>query len=240
MSEMWHVTPYSPVSSETALKESSSFKDSLVTVTAQIPATTLVVTTKTVPDNLEKHQTSTVTPTTTTATTNTVATATTKTTMKAAMKTTTSTTTAAIRTNTTNDTGSLKRTLIADNPFLSRSLMITGRFGITQTLAVTTPSVTIEASGTNSSQPGKETPEDMLQQYFSEMRALNVTMKDSIWDAANTTSELFKHIISNQSEKKGINILTATQELESFAVDYGKIHYKANGSAIISQKYFGG
>ena len=44
----------------------------------------------------------------------------------------------------------------------------------------------------------------------------------------------------NQSEKKGINILIATQELESFAVDYGKIHYQANGSAIISQKYFGG
>ena len=35
-------------------------------------------------------------------------------------------------------------------------------FGITQTLAVTIPSVIIEASGTNSSQPGKRTPEDMV------------------------------------------------------------------------------
>ncbi|CAH3182931.1 unnamed protein product, partial [Porites lobata] len=207
---------HSPLSSETALKESSSFKDSLITVTAQIPATTLDVTTKTVSDNLEKHQTSTVTPTTTTVIKNTVATATTKTTMKAAIKTTTSTTTAAITTSRTNDTGSL-RTLIAVNAFLSRSLMTTGRFGITQTLAVTIPS---------------------LQQYFSEMRALNVTMKDSIRDAANITNELFNYIISNQSAKKGINILIATQELESFAVDYGKIHYQANGSAIISQKYF--
>ena len=156
-----HLLVDSPVSSETALKESSSFKDSLITVTAQIPATTLVVTTKTVSDNLEKHQTSTVTPTTTTVIKNTVATATTKTTMKAAMKTTTSTTTAAITTSRKNDTG-LLRTLITDNPFLSRSLMTTGRFGITQTLAVTIPSVIIEASGTNSSQPGKRTPEDMV------------------------------------------------------------------------------
>ena len=158
-----HLLVDSPVSSETALKESSSFKDSLITVavTAQIQATTLDVTTKTVSDNLEKHQTSTVTPTTTTAITNTVATATTPT-MKAAMKTTTSTTTAAITTNTTHDTGSLKRALTTD-PFLSRSLMTTGRFGIiTQKLAAKNPSVTIEASATSSSQPGKETPEDMV------------------------------------------------------------------------------
>ena len=40
-------------------------------------------------------------------------------------------------------------------------------------------------------------------------------------------------------KRNEINLFLATQELESFAFKYGKIHFKANESKVISQEQYG-
>lgn len=37
----------------------------------------------------------------------------------------------------------------------------------------------------------------------------------------------------------GVNVLIATRELEFFAINYGKIHFKGNESRIIYNEHFG-
>ena len=40
-------------------------------------------------------------------------------------------------------------------------------------------------------------------------------------------------------EKNEVNILVATEELESFAIKHGKAHLEANESVVISHEFFG-
>ena len=53
------------------------------------------------------------------------------------------------------------------------------------------------------------------------------------------TSKLFQDLKNEQVKKNEINVLIATQELESFAIKYGKMHYKVNESIVISQEHYG-
>ena len=61
----------------------------------------------------------------------------------------------------------------------------------------------------------------------------------SFQNATKIISKFFAEIRKGQPEKNDINILIATQELESFAINYGKIHYKTNEEKVISQESFG-
>ena len=58
-------------------------------------------------------------------------------------------------------------------------------------------------------------------------------------DAAKATSKLFKALKQVQVKKNDINVLLATQELELFAVEYGKIHFEAKESKVISKENYG-
>ena len=61
----------------------------------------------------------------------------------------------------------------------------------------------------------------------------------SLQDAAKTTNIFLKDLKQRKPEKNNINLLLATRELESFALNYGKIHYKANDGEVITQELFG-
>ena len=58
-------------------------------------------------------------------------------------------------------------------------------------------------------------------------------------NAANTTSTFFEDLENDPVKPNDINVLVATQELESFAIEYGKLHYTTNESIVISKKYYG-
>ena len=58
-------------------------------------------------------------------------------------------------------------------------------------------------------------------------------------EAVNTTNNFFNHLKEDPPRKSDINILAATQELEAFAINYGKTHYKVNESKVFSQEQFG-
>ena len=45
-------------------------------------------------------------------------------------------------------------------------------------------------------------------------------------------------IRSDSTENEDINMLVAFQALESFLIDYGKIHFKVNESKVVSQRSF--
>ena len=58
-------------------------------------------------------------------------------------------------------------------------------------------------------------------------------------NAAETTTKLLKTLRKDEIDRADINVLLATQELEKFAIGYGKIHNKANESKVISENLFG-
>ena len=58
-------------------------------------------------------------------------------------------------------------------------------------------------------------------------------------DAAKATSKLFKALKQVQVKKNDINVLLATLELELLALEYGKIHFKAKESKVISKENYG-
>ena len=58
-------------------------------------------------------------------------------------------------------------------------------------------------------------------------------------NAAETITKLLRTLRKDDIDREGINVLLATQELEKFAISYGKIHNKANESKILSDKLFG-
>lgn len=57
--------------------------------------------------------------------------------------------------------------------------------------------------------------------------------------ATETTTKLLRTLKKDDGDGEDINVLLATQELEKFAISYGKIHNKANESKIVSDKLFG-
>jgi len=58
-------------------------------------------------------------------------------------------------------------------------------------------------------------------------------------NATETTTKLLTTLRKGEIDRADINVLLATQELEKFAIGYGKIHNKANESKVISEKLFG-
>ena len=58
-------------------------------------------------------------------------------------------------------------------------------------------------------------------------------------DVANTTSTFFEDLKNNPDEPNEINVLVATQELELFAIKYGKRHYTTNERTVIAEKNYG-
>ena len=56
--------------------------------------------------------------------------------------------------------------------------------------------------------------------------------------ATETTTKLLGTLRKDDGDGEDINVLLATQELEKFAISYGKIHNKANESKILSDKLF--
>ena len=58
-------------------------------------------------------------------------------------------------------------------------------------------------------------------------------------NATETTTKLLRTLTKDNGDGEDINVLLATQELEKFAISYGKIHNKANESKILSDKLFG-
>lgn len=55
----------------------------------------------------------------------------------------------------------------------------------------------------------------------------------------NVTSSFLNDLKAKQDEKNTINILAALQALESFSINYGKIHYNPNESKVIPHELFG-
>lgn len=60
-----------------------------------------------------------------------------------------------------------------------------------------------------------------------------------VQNATETATKLLRTLTKDNSDGQGINVLLATQELEKFAISYGKIHNKLNESKILSDKLFG-
>lgn len=65
------------------------------------------------------------------------------------------------------------------------------------------------------------------------------TYFSTLQNAVNATSNFLKDLKEDQIGKNEINVLIATQELEKFAINYGKIHFKANEGTVISQALYG-
>ena len=61
----------------------------------------------------------------------------------------------------------------------------------------------------------------------------------SFQQAINKTGTFIEDLRSDPTENRDINMLVAFQALESFSVDYGKIHSKVNESKVITQRSFG-
>jgi len=95
-----------------------------------------------------------------------------------------------------------------------------------------------EPSNKNGATQEKQTAKKRLKSYIEKIKALNATEKDSLQDAANTTSTFFEDLNNNPGETNDINVLVATQELESFAIKYGNFHYITNESTVISKKNY--
>ena len=57
--------------------------------------------------------------------------------------------------------------------------------------------------------------------------------------AINKTRAFIEDLSSDPTENRDTNMLVAFQALESFVVDYGKIHSKVNESKVITQRSFG-
>lgn len=55
----------------------------------------------------------------------------------------------------------------------------------------------------------------------------------------NVTSSFLNDLKAKQDENNTINILAALQALESFSINYGKIHYYPNESKVIAHELFG-
>ena len=78
--------------------------------------------------------------------------------------------------------------------------------------------------------------------FFQLFTVKLITVSTYFWTlqiAANITSNFLKALKEDQTGTNEINVLLATQELESFAISYGRIHYKANESTVISQEHYG-
>lgn len=56
--------------------------------------------------------------------------------------------------------------------------------------------------------------------------------------AINKTGAFIDDIRSDSAENEDINMLVAFQAMESFLIDYGKIHFKVNESKVVSQRSF--
>ena len=52
-------------------------------------------------------------------------------------------------------------------------------------------------------------------------------------------NKLVEDFQKEQVKNKGINVLLATRQLESFAIKYAKIHYKTDESRIIPTEHYG-
>ena len=70
-------------------------------------------------------------------------------------------------------------------------------------------------------------------------RALTYFILFIVQNATETTTKLLRTLKKDSRDGEHINVLLATQELEKFAISYGKIHNKVNESKIISDKLFG-
>ena len=70
-------------------------------------------------------------------------------------------------------------------------------------------------------------------------RALTYFILFIVQNATETTTKLLRTLKKDSRDGEDINVLLATQELEKFAISYGKIHNKANESKIVSDKLFG-
>ena len=64
-------------------------------------------------------------------------------------------------------------------------------------------------------------------------------MFSNLQNAVSKTSEFLDDLKSDLANKNGINFLVATQELEAFALKYGKVHLKENETQVISQAHYG-
>lgn len=60
-----------------------------------------------------------------------------------------------------------------------------------------------------------------------------------VQNATEITTKLLRTLKKDNVDGEDINVLLATQELEKFAISYGKIHNKANESRVLSDKLFG-
>ncbi|XP_068705482.1 adhesion G protein-coupled receptor E3-like isoform X1 [Montipora foliosa] len=91
-----------------------------------------------------------------------------------------------------------------------------------------------EISGTHKKQSAKT----KLYCFMELIEALSVTDKDSLKTAINMTSQLFRALKTDRDEENDINVLVATRQLESFALKYGKIHYKQDEQIVVTKEDF--
>ncbi|XP_067046938.1 adhesion G protein-coupled receptor L3-like [Acropora muricata] len=103
---------------------------------------------------------------------------------------------------------------------------------IVDSIEPSSPSLTLKSSK-GSNLMGKHQNE-----AIEKINNLNVTNKGSLKDAAEAIQKLF-HDLNDTNDGKGtVNVLVATQALESFAFEYAKTHLKKNESIIlVEEKY---
>ncbi|KAK2560004.1 hypothetical protein P5673_017589 [Acropora cervicornis] len=81
--------------------------------------------------------------------------------------------------------------------------------------------------------------EKRLHEAIEKLKTLNVTHEDSLQNAATTIQNLFDDLKDTVEEGKGIvNVLVATEQLESFAFKYAMVHFTENQSSIFSEENY--
>ncbi|XP_078384523.1 adhesion G protein-coupled receptor L3-like [Oculina patagonica] len=73
-------------------------------------------------------------------------------------------------------------------------------------------------------------PEEQVATYLIKMKKLSVSDGDSLQLAANETSKLLTHFQYNSYQKTTVNLLLASQQLETFAIKYAKKRLSINST----------
>ncbi|XP_067046687.1 adhesion G protein-coupled receptor L4-like [Acropora muricata] len=95
------------------------------------------------------------------------------------------------------------------------------------------------ASPSIESSSGSNLREKLQHEAIEKLKILNFTHKNSLQNAVTVIQNLFDDLKDTVEEGKGtVNVLAATEQLESFAFKYAMVHFTENQSGIFSEKNY--
>ncbi|XP_067046870.1 adhesion G-protein coupled receptor G6-like isoform X1 [Acropora muricata] len=95
------------------------------------------------------------------------------------------------------------------------------------------------ASPSIESSSGSNRREKLQHEAIEKLKILNFTHKNSLQNAVTVIQNLFDDLKDTVEEGKGtVNVLAATEQLESFAFKYAMVHFTENQSGIFSEKNY--